>query len=61
MSIKVTGLTKSFDNKKVLDNISFEVNDGETLAIVGFSGSGKSTVLKLICGLRKRWRRNNYI
>ena len=34
MSIKVTGLTKSFDNKKVLDNISFEVNDGETLAIV---------------------------
>lgn len=51
MSIKVTGLTKSFDNKKVLDNISFEVNDGETLAIVGFSGSGKSTVLKLICGL----------
>lgn len=51
MSIKVTNLTKSFDDKKVLDNISFEVNDGETLAVVGFSGSGKSTVLKLICGL----------
>lgn len=51
MSIKVTNLTKSFDDKKVLDKISFEVNDGETLAVVGFSGSGKSTVLKLICGL----------
>ncbi len=51
MSIKVKNLTKSFDGKKVLDNISFEVKDGETLAIVGFSGSGKSTVLKLICGL----------
>ena len=51
MSIKVTNLTKSFDDRKVLDNISFEVNDGETLAVVGFSGSGKSTVLKLICGL----------
>ncbi len=51
MSIKVRNLTKSFDGKNVLDNISFEVNDGETLAIVGFSGSGKSTVLKLICGL----------
>jgi len=51
MSIKVSNLTKSFDDKKVLDNISFEVKDGETLAVVGFSGSGKSTVLKLICGL----------
>lgn len=51
MSIEVKNLTKSFDGKMVLDNISFEVDDGETLALVGFSGSGKSTVLKLICGL----------
>ncbi len=51
MSIKVKNLTKIFDEKKVLDDISFEVADGETLAVVGFSGSGKSTVLKLICGL----------
>ena len=51
MGIKVENLTKTFDNKKVLDNISFEVKDGSTLAIVGFSGSGKSTVLKLISGL----------
>ena len=51
MSIQVKNLTKIFDDKKVLDDISFEVADGETLAVVGFSGSGKSTVLKLICGL----------
>ncbi len=51
MSIKIENLTKSFKNKKVLNNISFEVADGETLAIVGFSGSGKSTILKLICNL----------
>ena len=51
MSIKVNNLIKSFDGRKVLDGISFEVVDGETLAVVGFSGSGKSTVLKLICGL----------
>lgn len=51
MSITVTNLNKSFDEKKVIDNVSFEVKDGEVLAIVGFSGSGKSTILKLICDL----------
>lgn len=51
MSIIIENLTKSFENKKVLNNVSFKVNDGETLAIVGFSGSGKSTILKLICNL----------
>lgn len=51
MSIKVENLIKKFSDKTVIDNVSFEVNDGETLAIVGFSGSGKSTILKLISGL----------
>lgn len=51
MSIKVKNLIKQFDDKVVINDISFEVNDGEILAIVGFSGSGKSTVLKLISGL----------
>lgn len=51
MSIKVKNLVKAFDKKPIIDNISFDVNDGEILSIIGFSGSGKSTVLKLICGL----------
>lgn len=51
MGIEVKNLIKSFDDKKIIDNISFKVNDGEILSIVGFSGSGKSTVLKLISGL----------
>lgn len=49
--IKVENLIKKFDDKTVLNGISFEVKDRETLAIVGFSGSGKSTILKIICGL----------
>ena len=51
MSIEVKNLVKVFDEKRVIDNISFTVHNSETLAIVGFSGSGKSTILKLICGL----------
>lgn len=51
MSIEVKNLVKNFGDRTVINDISFKVNDGEILAIVGFSGSGKSTVLKLICGL----------
>lgn len=51
MSIEVRNLIKTFEDKTVINDISFKVADGEVLAIVGFSGSGKSTVLKLICGL----------
>ena len=51
MSIEVKNLIKAFEDKVVINDISFKVDDGEILAIVGFSGSGKSTVLKLISGL----------
>lgn len=51
MGIEVKNLIKTFDDKVVINNITFSVDDGEVLAIVGFSGSGKSTILKLICGL----------
>ncbi len=51
MSIEVKNLVKRFEDKVIINDISFKVNDGEILAIVGFSGSGKSTVLKLISGL----------
>jgi phospholipid/cholesterol/gamma-HCH transport system ATP-binding protein len=51
MGIQVKNLVKEFDNKTVIDDLSFKVDDGKILSIIGFSGSGKSTVLKLISGL----------
>ncbi|MCI5888206.1 MAG: ATP-binding cassette domain-containing protein [Brachyspira sp.] len=54
MSIEVKNLVKIYDDKRVIDNVSFNVENGETLAIVGFSGSGKSTILKMICGLTEK-------
>jgi len=51
MLVQLKNIYKSFDEKPVLNNISFDVEAGEGIAVVGFSGSGKSTVLKLISGL----------
>ena len=51
MTLEVKNLIKTFDNKKVLNNISFKVENGQTLGVVGFSGSGKSTLLKIIAGI----------
>ena len=53
MLIKVKNISKSFDDNVILNNINFSVDAGEILAIVGFSGSGKSTVLKIISGLEE--------
>lgn len=51
--VQVKNISKSFGQKKVIDNISFNVYHNETLLIIGFSGTGKSTLLRLICGLEE--------
>ncbi len=47
----VRRLTKRFDDEQVLDDVSFSVAQGESLALLGHSGSGKSTTMRLIAGL----------
>ena len=51
--VKVSDLYKSFNHNVVLKNINFELLEGESLAIIGESGSGKSVLLKNIIGLLK--------
>ncbi len=49
--IEVKNLTKSFNETIVLNNINFKLFEGESLAVIGASGSGKSVLLKNIIGL----------
>ncbi|MCM3740723.1 ATP-binding cassette domain-containing protein [Oceanobacillus luteolus] len=49
--LEVKGLNKSFKDKQVLKNISFEVKKGEIMAILGPNGAGKSTTIRNIMGI----------
>ena len=52
-AIEVRNVSLSFDEKRVLSNISFQMGVGETLFLFGVTGSGKSILLKLMLGLLK--------
>jgi phospholipid/cholesterol/gamma-HCH transport system ATP-binding protein len=49
--IELKGISKQFGDKKVLDGIDLTIHQGDALAIIGPSGTGKSTVLRIIAGL----------
>ena len=49
--IKITNLHKSFGKKVVLDGINLDVKKGESLVVIGGSGTGKSVLIKCIQGL----------
>ena len=51
--LKVTNLYKSFGERTVLNDISFELNKGEILCLRGKSGAGKTTLIRCICNLEK--------
>lgn len=50
----VNNLDKAYDGKKVLDNISFSVEEGEFLSVLGPSGCGKTTLLRILIGLEQQ-------
>ena len=48
--------SKDFSNRRVINDISFNLNDGNIVSLVGPSGCGKSTLLRIISGLEKKYK-----
>ena len=55
MSLIIKNLTKMFDDKTIIDNLSYEFPDHGVVAITGESGIGKTTLLRIISGLEKSY------
>ena len=51
--IRLEDVVVAYDERVILDKVNLTINDGETLAVLGGSGAGKSTILKLIIGLQR--------
>ena len=59
--INISNLSFKYKNSNnILSNINLEIQEGETIAIVGENGSGKSTLAKLISGILKTKQGKNY-
>lgn len=48
--VKISGLSKAFGEKKVLDNIDLEIPQGKIIGLLGPNGSGKTTLIKILSG-----------
>ena len=54
IAVSIRGVSKSFGATTVLHDINFDVNEGEIVVLLGASGSGKTTILRIIAGLECR-------
>ena len=53
MFLDIGAVEKSYGNLRVLNRVTFQVNEGELFSIIGPSGAGKTTLLKIIAGLEE--------
>ena len=53
-AVQIRGLTKSYGNKRVLENLDLAVPAGTVLSLLGPNGAGKTTVVEILQGLRRR-------
>ena len=51
--ISINGLTVAYGGYTLLDSIDFHISEKDKIGLVGKNGAGKSTIMKLICGLQK--------
>lgn len=51
--IDVTNITKSFENIKALDSVTASIQEGQVFGLIGTNGAGKSTFLRILCGVLK--------
>ena len=51
--LEVKNITKSYDNKRILDNVSLDLNRGESVALLGPNGAGKTSLFYITMGLIK--------
>ena len=51
--LEVSGLTKKFKERVAVDNVSFEIIEGEIFGLIGPNGAGKTTIIRMITGLAK--------
>jgi sulfonate transport system ATP-binding protein len=54
-AVAARGLSRAFDGRGVLDNVTFSVSDGEFAVLIGRSGSGKSTLLRILARLDRQY------
>ena len=51
--IEAKNVSVSYAGKKVIENVSFEIEEGDFLCVAGENGTGKTTLLKVLTGLKK--------
>ena len=60
-AIDVAGITKRFDGKTVVDAVDLQVRPGEIYGFLGPNGSGKTTFIRMLCGLLTPRRRLGHL